>query len=193
MFRYCKRIGTVFPFVGPSHLVTVLAGFWSLNLQGITWQIDGTLGLMQQPTSHYYLGVAGLELEGASQNGRFLIRTDGFARPTYTTGSFVEQEYGYRLLIGHRILQTRYQAVSAYGGIGRMFGELSNNEQLSQNAKRSYAMTGPSFSAKYELRYLSSSIALSHTTIIGYRDTDQLRAYVAWPFNFYTFHLGWRL
>ena len=175
------------------YLAIFLAVFWTECLPAATIKIAGTVGLMQQPTSHYYHGIIGLQLEGVFKNGDILVQGDVFGRPVHKMGSFEEQEFGYLLLIGHNVLQTKYQTVSAYGGIGRMFGKLSSIDDSKRPIKRSYAMTGPSFSAKYELRYLSSGIGLSHTTIIGYRDLDQLKAYVVWPFNFFTLHLGWRL
>lgn len=163
------------------------------SARAVTCKVVSTGGLMQQPTSHYYLAVYGGAVDVATDNDKFIGRVQYVERPEFTNSGYSDKDYGAFGMIGTKVTAARDHGLFAFIGAGRMQGYVrANDETQGQTAsdERRYSLPGPTVAVEYALTWNHMNFAVNHQSFIGYVDKVQTDAYVAWPYNFFQATVG---
>lgn len=155
-------------------------------------------GLMQQPTSNYYLACYGLNIDAETKDSGFIARGTYVERPKFSSDGFSEQDRSIMGFLGTTALKDALfttDSVRAFIGGGQVSGYVKKirNSTTQVAQLRTYNLPGLAASVEYALRLKSTAISLGHTTFIGFAGSEQTSALVAWPYNFYSFAFGFML
>ncbi len=147
-------------------------------------------GVMLQPNSQYFHSTYGGAFTLSSPYANLHATLSYIERPKFSASGFSDQEAGVFLVLGREIPLKRNLLLSAAAGIGRQQGFL---ESPRLDLHRNYHLDG--LSTLGELRYSFSpyTFSLIHQTFVGIDGHEQLRSYVAWPFNFFNLAIGFSL
>jgi hypothetical protein len=163
--------------------------------QAVSVRAATTGGLMQQPTSHYYLACYGGRVDLATAGDGFVARASYVERPEFRSEGYADKEYGYFALIGTRVTKSASEpALTAFIGAGRMHGYVARTDtegHEDETNRRSFRLPGLTTALEYGGRWHSLDLAVGHQAFIGYVDDEQLHAYVAWPYNFFQVSAGY--
>lgn len=169
--------------------------FFQGNANGAHFGLELTTGLMQQPTSQYYLWTYGANATLASENQGLILRLSYLERPKFKSEGFQDQDSALFAFIGGKSREfTKSLYVLVYAGFGETSGYIESTDNKEVYQKRSYKLSGPSFSlqivyeASQRLRF-----TLSHETLVGISGQDDFDSYVVWPYLFYQFGIGYNL
>lgn len=175
----------------------VLAVWLAVSLGGpaiaTTWDIAATTGVMQQPTSHYYLGMYGVTADLGTDSQKLMARISYLERPKFKSAGFVDQDFGWFGLVGTKVTKEKDRGLYAFFGFGRMGGTVKlvpSGAPPPAKTTSSYLINGPTAALEYAVHFGHFYVALGHQTFIGYVDQDQLNAFVAWPYNFFQLNAG---
>jgi len=161
---------------------------------GTTVEVESVGGIMQQPTSHYYLASYGVNADVATDDQRIIGRGSYLERPEFRNAGYADKDSGWFGFVGTKITKQSNRGLYAFLGFGRMAGYVKTTPAVAAAEvppeKVSYTVNGVTAALEYAAKLGPFSVALSHQTFIGYVNSEQLQAYVAWPFNFYTASLG---
>jgi len=177
-FTFCLSIVAAFCFDTVARGVT------------ITPTISG--GLMQQPTSNYYLACYGLALD--LQVSSAIVRASYIERPEFSRNGFAEKDSVGLFMAGmsaKKILKGELRAFFGGGNVSGYVTELDENRKKIQ--QRTYQLPGPAAAVEYSVRLGKISFTINHTTFIGYGGREQTEALVAWPYNLYFLSTGYSI
>lgn len=148
---------------------------------------------MQQPTSHYYHAVYGGSVEGGTDSQSFLFRGSYVERPEFRAAGFRDKDYGWFGAAGTKVTKSKDHGLYAFFGLGRMAGYVKADTDTDTEGAvkdRVFGVSGPTASLEYLYRWKMLDLAVNHQTFIGYVDDTQLKAFVAWPYNFFQVSAG---
>ena len=163
--------------------------------RAVTVKAATTAGLMQQPTSHYYLFSYGAEAEVQSDSEGAILRLQYIERPEFRTMGFRDKDYGGFVLAGTKLGKEKSRGLYAFIGLGQMAGytkSVAGAPGISRPETRYYALNGPTASLEYLAHLGPVDLAIGHQTFVGFVDKDEMQAYVAWPYNFFSASMGFR-
>lgn len=155
--------------------------------------IEAGSGLIQQPSSQYFLlGYSGTALftHAKSTAG---IATTVLGRPAFESGGYTEQDYGGLVEFRKGVRVWKSIQLSAGLGLGEMRGYVRRG---GDNPVRSdYRMRGAS--TTFQVSWVppkasGASVFLNHTLFSGFSTQSQTKARVAWPWSFAMFGFGFR-
>jgi hypothetical protein len=175
---------------------TLGASFVAQAAAAVTLEVGTTGGLMQQPTSHYYHAVYGAYFETGRDSEALLGRAAYIERPEFRAAGFIDKDFGYFAMAGTKVTKTKDRGLYAYFGVGRMEGYVKvdpDGDASSDLEPRTYAMPGPTALLEYLWRFKGLTLSVNHQTFVGYQDKTQLKAYVAWPYNFFQVNAAYRM
>jgi hypothetical protein len=175
---------------------TALASLAATPAVALSIRAATTGGVMQQPTSHYYLACYGGRLDLATDADGLVMRASYVERPEFRSVGYADKEYGYFALVGTRVTKGKTgPALTAFIGAGRMHGYVArlDTDSAPEGAtnRRSFQLPGLSTALEYGGRWHGLDLAVGHQAFIGYVDDEQLDAYVAWPYNFFQVSAGY--
>lgn len=150
-------------------------------------------GLMQMPNSSYYLAVYGAYADMALESELFIIRGGYIERPTFKSQGYEDQDSGYFGLFGTKLTKTNGHGLYGYFGYGEQRGYIKSEDSNDASEYSSYHITGAVASLEYAAVFKSFAMALTHQTFLGYANSQQFKAYVLWPVNFYLLRIGYAL
>lgn len=155
-------------------------------------------GLMQQPTSNYYLACYGLTLDAETKDSGFIARGSYTERPKFSRDGFSEQDRSIMAFLGTTAVKDvvfSKDSVRAFIGGGHVSGYVEKTSRADGQASqiRTYNLPGIAASVEYGLRFKSTALSLGHTTFVGFGGSEQTSALVAWPYNFYSLAFGFLL
>ena len=156
-------------------------------------RVATTGGLMQQPSSNYYLATYGLSAEAGTDTGSFLTRLTYIERPEFRDAGYADKDYGWFALVGTKLTKAPTHGLYAFFGVGRMAGYVETDQAKNKtagNLRRTFGVYGPTAALEYVAHWGRYDIGVGHRTLIGYVDNTELKSLVAWPYNFFEFHLG---
>jgi hypothetical protein len=149
-------------------------------------------GIMQQPTSNYYLACYGVAVDAAANDGGFIARASYVERPAFSHDGYSEQDRAGVLMAGGTAAKTMGGAVRGFLGLGHVSGFIARTEDDNKTVveQRNYQMYGPAASIEYAVALKRAVFALNHTTLVGFAGRSQTTALVAWPYNFFSLTFG---
>lgn len=185
-------MGRLVPIIA---LVAWVAGMSSVPARALVFQSGTTGGVMQQPTSQYYLAVYGAYGEVAREDQRFIFRAMYIERPKFSYAGYVDQESGVFGVIGTKLTKAKNHGLSAFVGGGRVGGYVAEEDDDGGQgpAKLSFSLPGLVTVLEYSAQWRRLDVALGHQMFIGYADRTQLESLVAWPYTFFLLRLGLHL
>jgi hypothetical protein len=160
-----------------------------------TWVtgIEAGTGLMQQPSSQYFLlGYSGTVLLTHAKLTAG-VATTFLGRPAFESGNYAEQDYGGLIEFRKGVRVWKSVQLAAGLGVGEMRGYV---KRTGENPLRSdYRMRGASTTIQLSWvppKASGASLFLSHTLFSGFSTQTQSQARVAWPWSFAMFGAGFR-
>lgn len=161
------------------------------------WSIDPAIngGVMQQPTSNYYLACYGLSLDLTNKDSSLITRLSYTERPEFNRNGFSEKDQLSLFMAGMTAAKFKYGRVRAFFGGGSASGyvaRIADDNKIVLDRRR-YQLPGPAAAVEYVLATGRFSVAINHTTFIGYGGKEQTEALVAWPYNFYLLSGGYSI
>lgn len=157
---------------------------------GINLTLSPYFGLMQQPASHYYHGIYGLNIQ-SNIIEKMYVRIGYFERPEFESQTYTDKDYGFYGLFGIDVTRTKIQGLRAFSGIGRNKGYIVQIVE-GDREERFYTLKGLSFVMEYFLEVGQLDMGMSHMLFIGSNNNEHLKALVAWPFSFFTMSIGYK-
>lgn len=167
----------------------------AIEARAVTVKAATTVGLMQQPTSHYYLFSYGGEAELQSDAEGGILRFQYVERPEFRTTGFRDKDFGGFVLAGTKLGKEKGRGLYAFLGLGQMAGytkSVAGAPGIGVPETRHYALNGPTAALEYLARLGPIDFALGHQTFVGFVDRAEMQAYVAWPYNFFSASMGYR-
>ncbi len=161
--------------------------------RAVTFRAETTAGLMQQPTSHYYHLIYGGLFEISAEKDVAIGRVSYVERPAFKKSGFVDQDRGIFAMIGRKLGKAATHGVYPFFGVGQVSGYVRSDPAaagITERETRTFALPGLVAALEYQARFGPVAIGGGHQTFVGYVDADELRAFVAWPYNFYQVHAG---
>lgn len=147
--------------------------------------IDAGSGLMQQPSSQYFLlGYSGSFLFSHAKTGAGLAIT-GVGREPFKSGEYVEQDYGGMIEFRKRVATWKSVQLSAGLGAGEMRGFVKRSGDTP--LRSDYRMRGASTTIEASWvppKASGLNIFVNHTLFTGFSTRTQSEARVAWPWSF---------
>lgn len=173
-------------------LTSVAACFFETVALGVTVAPSISGGLMQQPTSNYYLACYGLSVDVQAAN--FITRVSYIERPEFSKNGFAEKDGLGLVMAGMSARKIFKGELKVFFGGGAASGYVAElNENNKKSDQRTYQLPGPAAGVEYSISLGKVSFALNHTTFIGYGGKDQTAAFVAWPYNLYFLSTGYSI
>lgn len=163
-------------------------------------RVASTGGVMQQPSSHYYLAIYGGSVDVGTSDERFLVRGAYLERPEFEDAGFADKDMGWFAMAGTKVKGAgeasgpNGRGLFAYFGVGEMAGYVRADADAvgpDTARERNYRLGGLSAALEYDLSLAGVVFGVSHQTFIGYVDRTQTDAFVAWPFNTFQMRLGY--
>jgi hypothetical protein len=172
-------------------LCAVLA---SAPAAAVTLRADSQVGLMQQPTCHYYHLTYGGQFSLATDSQSVIWRAAYTERPAFKSMGYEDKDYGVFTTLGTKITKSsKDSGVVAAIGVGSVQGYIKSDSRAAgivKNERRSYSLVGPTVSLDYEGHLGPVQWSIGHQTFVGFVDRSEVEAYVAWPYNFFQTSLG---
>lgn len=180
-----------------SRALSSIAFCLPISAQALGWSVDPAIsgGVMQQPTSNYYLACYGLSLDLSNQGASFITRLSYAERPEFNRNGFSEKDQVSLAMAGTTAAKFKHGTVKAFFGGGSVSGYVARiaDDDKTVLERRTYQLPGPAAAVEYVLAAGHFSVALNHTTFIGYGGKEQTEALVAWPYNFYLLSGGYSI
>lgn len=154
------------------------------------YSMNTYIGVMQQPASHFYHAVYGLNSQ-VSLFKSMQVRLGGFERPKFESEGYVDREYGVYILLGGVVAKDKRHEMRAYVGSGNNKGFI-NEVNSDSRSSRSYSINGVLFSMEYSLGIKNYEVNFAHSQFVGSNNREHLEAFVAWPFSFFSVGIGYR-
>lgn len=173
-------------------ILLFLSSLFSKQLFSITFHVGTHSGVMTQPSSNYYHAVYGGYFDLGTDDRRFFSRVSYVERPKFTAAGYIDQDYAESFIIGTKVTKAKTHGLLAGIGGGLVGGYIKPDPDYPEanGEKRSYRLPGISTMIEYSLEWKHIDLGIGHQTFIGHADSEQLRAYVAWPYNFILIRLG---
>jgi hypothetical protein len=143
---------------------------------------------MVQPSSNYYHFVYGGYLETGTDERGFLFRGGHVERPVFRSAGYADQDSASYVLVGTQLTRTSLQRFSAFAGGGAVRGYMKEDRDHGERA--SYQIRGLMTAIEYQLDLIGLNLGVAHHAFIGFSSKEELRAYVAWPYNFLLLKMG---
>lgn len=146
--------------------------------------IDAGGGLIQQPSSQYFLiGYSGSALFTHTKTGAGLALT-GVTREPFKSGEHVEQDYGATIEFRKQVAKWRSIQIGAGLGFGEMRGYIKRTGDTPQRSD--YRMRG--ITTTLEVSWVPPKASgmnafVNHTLFTGFSTRPQSEARVAWPWS----------
>src|SRR4051794_6947997 len=102
----------------------------SVQAFAVNYSLTSDAGLMQQPSSHYYLAVYGATGEMAWRERALFLRGSFVQRPQYRAAGYLDQDSGEFAFIGTKVTKQKDHGLLVMAGWGSMQGyvEVDHNE-----------------------------------------------------------------
>ena len=180
------------------HLGAFLWAFAASQLAlSMTMKIAPTGALMLQPSSSWYHAAMGLTLDLEAKDQEFVSRLAGLERPKFSANGYEDQDWAAFLLAGSKVARVKYggldHSIVALAGAARVGGWIRSTHSFDDVKKRSFIMNGPAFALEWRMRLRAFELSAGHSMFVGFGDETQSRAFVAWPWSFFTLGAGWLL
>lgn len=148
-----------------------------------TLRPSALVGLMTPPSSQYYHYVYGGQIDLARRFDSSLLRIQYLQRPAYTKSGYTDQDFSALGMVGTSVMGKKEYGVTALLGGGYVWGYIKASENLDD--RNSYKLPGlaVALEAKWSPKFID--VRFAHQVFIGHESQDQLKAYVAWPFNWF--------
>jgi hypothetical protein len=173
-------------------LASVAVCFFGTAVNGVTIVPTISGGLMQQPTSNYYLACYGLAVD--LQASSFIARVSYTERPEFSRNGFAEKDSLGLVMAGMSAKKILKGDLKVFFGAGSASGYVAGlDDQNKKNEQRTYQLPGPAAAVEYSISLGKVSFAINHTTFVGYGGKDQTQAFVAWPYNLYFLSTGYSI
>ena len=172
------------------NLSILFASSGAVPAQAVDLVANPYVGVMQQPASHYYHTIYGFNAD-LRLSPYFQLRLGGFERPRHESESYVDQDYGVYGMLGGALMAAKSHGLKAYMGYGRNQGYVSS-ENSEVKERRTYSLKGVQFSMEYYREFDQWEMNFSHIHFVGSDGSDNLKAFVAWPFIFFNLGFGYR-
>jgi len=181
------RAGFLIPF-----MLLFLGSVISKSLFSITFHIGTHSGVMTQPSSNYYHAVYGGYFDLGSDDRWIFSRISYVERPKYSASGYIDQDYASSVVIGTKVTKAKTHGLLAGIGGGIVGGYIKPDPNYSDatGEKRSYKLPGLVTMIEYTLDWNHIDLGFGHQTFIGHAESEQLKAYVAWPYNFILIRIG---
>lgn len=148
-----------------------------------TLRPSALVGFMTPPSSQYYHYVYGGQVDLARSFDSSLMRIQYLQRPAYSKSGYTDQDFSALAMIGTSVMGKKEYGITALTGGGLVWGYIKASEN--QDDKNSYRLPGlaVAIEARWSPKYID--VRFAHQVLIGHESQDQLKAYVAWPFNWF--------
>jgi hypothetical protein len=167
----------------------------SHGAHAVTVKLAPTGAMMLQPSSSWYHAAFGLTLDLQTKDQKFVTRLAALERPEFKANGYEDKDWAGFFLFGSKVASTKFlrleHSINAFAGPARVGGSIRSTHSFDEVKKRSFAMNGPAFGLEWSTRLGSVEVAAGHMMFVGFGDETQSRAFVAWPWNFFTATLGW--
>lgn len=140
-------------------------------------------GLMTPPSSQYYYYVYGGQLDASRDQDQGLLRIQYLKRPEFNSLGYVDQDYSGLALVGTSVLKRGEFGVTTLVGGGYTWGYIKSTENPAD--ENSYKIPGLAVAIEGRWSPKGLDVRLTHQVFVGHSSTEQLKAYVAWPFNWF--------
>jgi hypothetical protein len=161
----------------------------------LTFKLAPTGAVMLQPSSSWYHAAFGLTLDLQTKDQKFVTRLAALERPEFRANGYEDKDWAGFFLLGSKVASTKFlrleHSVIAFAGPARVGGSIRSTHAFDDVKKRSFTMNGPAFGLEWSARLRSVELSAGHTMFVGFGDETQSRAFVAWPWNFFTVTAGW--
>lgn len=169
--------------------VVILLSAFAINFVVTSFSLAATLrpsalvGLMTPPSSQYYHYVYGSQIDLAGRFDSSLMRIQYLQRPAYSKSGYTDQDFSALGMIGTSVMGKKEFGITALFGGGYVWGYIKASENPSD--KNSYKLPGlaVALEARWTPKFID--VRFAHQVFIGHEAQDQLKAYVAWPFNWF--------
>ncbi len=150
-------------------------------------------GLMQQPSSQYYLMAYTANVSLEFTPAKAGISLTAFGRPKFSAENFEDQDFGGLAELRKGVAARGNFSLGASVGGGQMRGYVKSTD--GDGGRGDYRMDG--VSATIDLRYETGkdgrfNAQLSHTMFSGLSTSLETKARVAWPWSFVMLGIGYR-
>jgi hypothetical protein len=153
------------------------------SARAATLRPSALVGFMAPPSSQYYHYVYGGQVDLARNMDSSLMRIQYLQRPAFSKSGYTDQDFSALAMIGTSVLGKKEFGVTALAGGGYVWGYIkaSNNP----DDKNSYKLPGlaVALEARWSPKFID--VRFAHQVLIAHESQDQLKAYVAWPFNWF--------
>lgn len=148
-----------------------------------TLRPSALVGLMTPPSSHYYHYVFGGQVDLAQTGDLSLMRIQYLQRPAYSKSGYRDQDFSALAMFGTSVFGEQEFGVSGLAGGGYVWGYIKSTEN--PNDKNSYKLPGiaVALEARWSPKFID--VRFAHQVLIAHESEDHLKAYVAWPFNWF--------
>jgi hypothetical protein len=171
-------------------ILRIFLFFISSSGLSIDFSMNTYVGVMQQPASHFYHTIYGANSQVIFFK-RIHYRMGIFERPEFKSEGYIDKDYGYYGMFGGVVAEEKSHLMRAFVGHGINRGYIYQSEQ-GENTKRSYFIKGLIFSMEYSLDLKNYEVNLAHSQFVGSNNREHLKAFVAWPFSFFSLGLGYK-
>ncbi len=177
-------------------IFAIIGAFLALSSSvsfGISYSVGPAVGLMQQPTSHYYHYVYGSYLEAGTENRRIYLKAIYVERPKFNASGFSDQEFGGFGFLGTQLTPIKkYYAINTMIGGGKVSGYIKQNDDSggSSYPARKYSLNGLALGVEASVALYKVHASIFHQSFIGLSSQEDYDSDVAWPFNFFLVKVG---
>jgi hypothetical protein len=145
-------------------------------------------GLMVPPSSQYYHYVYGAQVDLARKFDQSLVRIQYLQRPKFTSHGYLDQDFSGLVLVGQSIFRHKNLGVTSLVGGGYAWGYIKSTEGAPE--QNSYKLPGLAVAIEGRWSPKLMDIRLAHQVLIAHGSTEQLNAYVTWPFNWFVLSIS---
>jgi hypothetical protein len=165
-------------------LLLYVVSFWIAGSSlAATLRPSVLVGLMAPPSSQYYHYVYGGQVDLARRFDTSLVRVQYLQRPAFTETGYTDQDFSALAMLGTSVLGKKEFGVTALFGGGYVWGYIKASEN--PDDKNSYKLPGLAVALEARWSPKLIDVRFAHQVLVAHESKDQLKAYVAWPFNWF--------
>ena len=159
-----------------------------------TIALDSLVGVMQQPTSNYYLGTYGASLGIWTASEALGAKVSYLERPLAKSSGYEDMDRMASLQLATLATADRSMGrILAGFGAAEVRGFTRGGVTSAGRSGSYYRLRGPTASLEYAVRIGRLELGICHQSILGLVDREQVQALVGWPYSLYLVRVGARL